>query len=134
MILFLSFRNILIMIYNIYVEESNKLLSKYSFDKLSSFYFIFSDSTRLKIIFLLINSNLSVNSMSKILGVSNSLISHQLAILKNKDIITFTRDGKSKIYSLTDNHIKEVFEIGLEHIAEQDEKIRKDLETISSKI
>ena len=122
------------MIYNIYVEESNKLLSKYSFDKLSSFYFIFSDSTRLKIIFLLINSNLSVNSMSKILGVSNSLISHQLAILKNKDIITFTRDGKSKIYSLTDNHIKEVFEIGLEHIAEQDEKIRKDLETISSKI
>lgn len=122
------------MIYNIYVEESNKLLSNYSFDKLSSFYFIFSDSTRLKIIFLLINSNLSVNSMSKILGVSNSLISHQLAILKNKDIITFTRDGKSKIYSLTDNHIKEVFEIGLEHIAEQDEKIRKDLETISSKI
>ena len=122
------------MIYNIYVEESNKLLSKYSFDKLSSFYFIFSDSTRLKIIFLLINSNLSVNSMSKILGVSNSLISHQLAILKNKDIITFTRDGKSKIYSLTDNHIKEVFEIGLEHIAEQDEKIRKDLEAISSKI
>lgn len=122
------------MIYNIYVEESNKLLSNYSFDKLSSFYFIFSDSTRLKIIFLLINSNLSVNSMSKILGVSNSLISHQLAILKNKDIITFTRDGKSKIYSLTDNHIKEVFEIGLEHIAEQDEKIRKDLEAISSKI
>ena len=122
------------MIYNIYVEESNKLLSNYSFDKLSSFYFIFSDSTRLKIIFLLINSNLSVNSMSEILGVSNSLISHQLAILKNKDIITFTRDGKSKIYSLTDNHIKEVFEIGLEHIAEQDEKIRKDLETISSKI
>ena len=122
------------MIYNIYVEESNKLLSKYSFDKLSSFYFIFSDSTRLKIIFLLINSNLSVNSMSKILGVSNSLISHQLAILKNKDIITFTRDGKSKIYSLTDNHIKEVFEIGLEHIAEQDERIRKDLESISSKI
>ena len=122
------------MIYNIYVEESNKLLSKYSFDKLSSFYFIFSDSTRLKIIFLLINSNLSVNSMSKILGVSNSLISHQLAILKNKDIITFTRDGKSKIYSLTDNHIKEVFEIGLEHIAEQDERIRKDLESIYSKI
>ena len=113
------------------MDKNKELLSQYSFDKLSSFYFIFSDSTRLKIIYLLINSNQSVNSMSKILGVSNSLISHQLSILKNKDIITFTRDGKSKIYSLTDDHIKTLFEMGLEHISEQDEKIRKELESIS---
>ena len=113
------------------MDKNKELLSQYSFDKLSSFYFIFSDSTRLKIIYLLINSSQSVNSMSKILGVSNSLISHQLSILKNKDIITFTRDGKSKIYSLTDDHIKTLFEMGLEHISEQDEKIRKELESIS---
>lgn len=117
----------LLLRYNNVVEENNKLLSQYSFDKLSSFYFLYSDPTRLKIIYLLIKSSQTVSSLSNILGVSSSLISHQLSILKSKDIITFTRDGKSKIYSLTDNHIKTIFEIGLEHISEQDEKIRKDL-------
>ena len=116
------------------MSKEIKLLTQYSFDKLSSFYFIFSDATRLKIIYLLIKKDLCVNYISKIMGVSNSLISHQLNILKSRDIITFKRSGKNRIYSLTDTHIKEIFEIGIEHISEQDPKIRQDLINLDSNI
>ncbi len=106
------------------IKES--LLEKESIDTMSSFYSIFADSTRLSIVSLLINNELCVNDIANILEISQSRVSHQLAILRQHDIVTYYRKGKQVLYTLTDNHIKYLFTIGLEHLAEQDEDLCKD--------
>ncbi len=103
-----------------------ELLEKSSIDSMSSFYSIFADSTRLSIVSLLINHELCVNDIASILGISQSRVSHQLAILRQNDIVTYYRKGKQVLYTLTDNHIKYLFKIGLEHLSEKDEHLCKD--------
>lgn len=106
------------------VEKST--LDHSTLDSMASFYAIFSDSTRLSIIALLIKHELCVNDIAKILSVSQSVVSHQLATLRKHDIVTYHRSGKSVLYSLTDNHIKDIFSTGIEHISEKDENIYHD--------
>lgn len=102
------------------------MLSNKSFESLSSFYSIFADKTRLILISLLSRYELCVNDIAEILGMSQSRISHQLAILRQHDIVTTRRDGKSIVYTLTDNHIKDLFRTGLEHVSEKDEDLYMD--------
>lgn len=102
------------------------LLSNKSFESLASFYSIFGDKTRLILISLLSQYELCVNDIAEILGMSQSRISHQLAILRQHDIVTTHRDGKSIVYTLTDNHIKDLFRTGLEHVSEKDEDLYSD--------
>ncbi|AXK49171.1 transcriptional regulator [Aliarcobacter trophiarum LMG 25534] len=78
----------------------------------------FADSTRIKIISLLKDQRLCVNSISDILNISQSAISHQLKILKNAKIVKSRREGKWIFYSLDDLHIQKIFDMGLEHIVE----------------
>lgn len=78
----------------------------------------FADSTRIKIISLLKGQRLCVNSISDILNISQSAISHQLKILKNAKIVKSKREGKWIFYSLDDMHIQKIFDMGLEHIIE----------------
>ena len=109
------------------IEEIKKeLLGEKSFEKLSSFYSLFSDQTRLTLIALLARQELCVNDIAAILSMSQSRVSHQLAILRKHDIVTYYRKGKQVLYTLTDNHIKDIFSTGLEHISEQDEDIYQD--------
>lgn len=109
------------------IEEIKKeLLDEKSFEKLSSFYSLFSDQTRLTLIALLARQELCVNDIAAILSMSQSRVSHQLAILRSHDIVTYYRKGKQVLYTLTDNHIKDIFSTGLEHVSEQDEEIYKD--------
>jgi DNA-binding transcriptional ArsR family regulator len=103
-----------------------RLLSSNSFAKLASFYSLFADATRLSIICLLLNHQLCVNDIAKVLGLSQSRVSHQLAILRQHDIVTHYRKGKQVLYALTDNHIKDLFRTGLEHTSEKDEELYKD--------
>ncbi|MCI1734887.1 MAG: metalloregulator ArsR/SmtB family transcription factor [Bacilli bacterium] len=107
-------------------QIKKKLLSEASFETLSEFYSLFADPTRLTIICLLLHNELCVNDIAEVLGVSQSVVSHQLAILRKQDIVTFHRKGKSVLYSLKDNHIKDLFNTGLEHTSEKDEGIYQD--------
>ncbi len=102
------------------------MLSNNSFESLASFYSLFGDKTRLILISLLSQYELCVNDIAEILGMSQSRVSHQLAILRQHDIVTTRRDGKSIVYMLTDNHIKDLFKTGLEHVSEKDEKLYQD--------
>ena len=104
----------------------DELLTEESFEKLSSFYSLFADPTRLSIICLLCKRELCVNDIAKSLDISQSRVSHQLAILRRADIVTYSRRGKQIVYGLTDNHIKDIFKMGLEHISEKDESVYKD--------
>ena len=107
-------------------QIEDELLSNKSYETLTDFYSLFADKTRLILISLLTRHELCVNDIAEILGMSQSRISHQLAILRKHDIVTTYRDGKSVIYALTDNHIKDLFETGLEHASEKDTDLYKD--------
>ena len=87
--------------------------------KLSDFYKIFSDTTRLRIIEYLFDGKKCVNEISDNLKVSQSAISHQLKSLRQSDLVKTEKIGKLVYYELKDDHIKNIFESGLEHIKER---------------
>ena len=103
-----------------------KRLSPTSFQTLSTFYSIFADPTRLTLVSLLSENELCVNDIALIMDRSQSRVSHQLAILRNRDIVTYYRKGKKVLYTLTDNHIKDLFKTGLEHVSEKDSDLYQD--------
>lgn len=80
---------------------------------------VFGDSTRIKIICALFESELCVYDLAASLSMTQSAISHQLRILKNANLVKFRRDGKLMYYSLDDDHVKHIYEAGLEHILEK---------------
>ena len=79
---------------------------------------IFSDETRLRIIALLSDNEYCVQSICEALNMSQSSISHQLKLLRDLNVVKGRREGKNMFYSLKDIHIKEIFEIGLNHALE----------------
>lgn len=102
------------------------LLTNSSFNKLSDFFSLFGDPTRLSIIYLLSKYELCVNDIALILEMSQSRVSHQLAILRKADIVRYLRNGKQVLYTLVDNHIKDLFKTSLEHVSEKDEELYED--------
>ncbi len=79
---------------------------------------IFGDSTRMKIIYALKLSELCVLDLAYITGSTQSAISHQLRILKQASLVKSRKDGKVVFYSLKDEHVIKLFEIGREHVEE----------------
>ena len=79
---------------------------------------IFSDYTRLRIIDLLVEQEHCVQDISESLETSQSAISHQLKLLRNLHVVKTRKQGKQVFYSLQDNHIKEIFLMGLSHATE----------------
>ena len=86
--------------------------------KLSEFYKIFGDATRLHILYLLLENKNCVKEISELLQVSQSAISHQLKILRMYHFVKAEKNGQCVIYSITDKHIKSILEDGMEHIEE----------------
>lgn len=86
---------------------------------LSDFFKIFGDSTRVKIIWALDEKELCVCDIAVLLNMTKSAISHQLKTLKQANLVKFRREGKVVYYSLKDDHVKDIFEKGMEHIKEK---------------
>ena len=78
----------------------------------------FGDSTRVKLLCTLFESNMCVCDLAAVLGISQSAVSHQLRTLKSSRLVKFKRVGKVVYYSLDDDHIKGIFNQGFEHITE----------------
>lgn len=78
----------------------------------------FSDPTRVHILFLLAEQEQCVSEIAEQVELSQSAISHQLRILKQMQLIKFRRDGKNILYSLADDHVKTILQMGLEHVLE----------------
>ena len=85
---------------------------------LADFYKIFGDTTRVKILYALDKSELCVCDISSLLEMTISAVSHQLKILRDSNLVKTRREGKVIFYSLTDEHVKEIIECGMEHISE----------------
>ncbi len=90
---------------------------EYLYD-LAELFRIFGDSTRIKILFALLDDEMNVSEMADILKLSQSSISHQLRILKDAKLVKFRRDGKSMYYSLDDDHVRTMLSMGMEHVEE----------------
>ena len=85
---------------------------------LADFFKVFGDVTRLKILNVLLCSEMCVYDIAAVLGMSQSAISHQLRVLKQMDLVKNRREGKTIFYALADNHISTILKQGLDHIEE----------------
>ena len=79
---------------------------------------VFGDSTRIRILFVLFESEMCVCDIAQLLNMTQSAISHQLRILKQSQLVKSRRDGKSVFYSLADDHVYRIINQGFEHIKE----------------
>ncbi|MBR6380708.1 MAG: winged helix-turn-helix transcriptional regulator [Lachnospiraceae bacterium] len=86
---------------------------------LTEFFKVFGDVTRLRILHVLQVSELCVQDIADVLGMSQSAISHQLRVLKAQDLVKRRREGKIIYYSLADDHISTILSTGLNHIEEE---------------
>ena len=95
-----------------------KLLDDDKIIDLSELFKIFGDSTRIKIINILLEEELCVGNIAERINATQSAVSHQLRILKSSKLVKYHKVGNTVYYSLDDHHIKEIFEKGCEHINE----------------
>lgn len=98
------------------VEE--KMPPEEELQDLADFFKVFGDATRLKILYVLLCSEMCVYDIAMMLGMSQSAISHQLRVLKQMDLVKNRREGKTIFYALADAHIVTILSQGLDHIEE----------------
>lgn len=85
---------------------------------LAELFRIFGDSTRVKILYVLLDGEKCVGDISELLSVSQSAISHQLRVLKQAKLVKFRRAGKTIYYALADDHVRTIIGMGVEHVTE----------------
>ena len=85
---------------------------------LAELFKLFGDSTRVKILYALLESELCVCDIAKLMEVTQSAVSHQLRVLKANKLVKFRREGKVVYYSLADEHVVRILSQGMEHIME----------------
>ena len=85
---------------------------------LAELFKVFGDSTRIKILYVLVESDMSVGDIAQALNRTQSSISHQLRVLKQSRLVRFRREGKNIVYSLADDHVHTIMSQGLEHLEE----------------
>ena len=85
---------------------------------LAELFKIFGDSTRIKILYVLFESEMCVCDIAQLLGMTQSAISHQLQVLKKSKLAKYRREGKTVFYSLADDHVRTILGQGMEHVTE----------------
>ena len=85
---------------------------------LAELFKVFGDSTRIRILSALLQTELCVGDMAQLLGLTPTACSHQLRVLKNNKLVRARREGKTVFYSLSDDHVRLMIDMGMEHILE----------------
>ncbi len=99
-------------------NAKSNLLDDETYLELSETFKMFGNVTRLKIMSLLAIEDLCVCDLSEALEMSQSAVSHQLRVLRSKNLVKYIKEGKQARYSLADKHVIEILKIGIEHILE----------------
>lgn len=100
-------------------EVSKKMPKEEQLYELADFFKVLGDSTRVKIMWALDMKELCVCDLAVLLNMTKSAISHQLRALREARLVKFRKDGKVVYYSLADHHVRQVFEMGYQHIEEE---------------
>ena len=90
--------------------------------KLADFYTVFSDCTRVKLLYQLMDGEKRVSDIAEGVGISQSATSHQLRFLKQMGVVGNRRSGKSVYYRLIDSHIETILSTGLEHVLDPEQE------------
>jgi len=85
---------------------------------LSELFKVFGDSTRIRILYCLFESEMCVCDIATLLNMTQSAISHQLSVLKKSKLVKSRRSGKTVFYSLADGHVRTIINQGMEHVKE----------------
>ena len=91
---------------------------KETIEAIAELFKAFGDPTRVEILSLLLRQERCVGDIAEAIGLSQSAVSHQLRGLKQIHLIKYRREGKNMLYSLADDHVRTILEMGLEHILE----------------
>ncbi|MBS5966770.1 MAG: helix-turn-helix transcriptional regulator [Finegoldia magna] len=106
----------------IHEENVKKAINELPDDELiadmSDMFKIFGDQTRVKILMALESGELCVCDIAAVMNMSQSAISHQLRVLKQSNIVKTRREGKVVYYSISDDHVKEIFDMAMVHVQE----------------
>ena len=86
--------------------------------ELADLFKVFGDSTRLRVMVTLSDSEMPGMEVAEALGMEQSTISHQLRVLRQNKLVRVRREGKQMYYSLDDDHVKKIIEMGMDHILE----------------
>ena len=85
---------------------------------LAELFKVFGDTTRIKILYVLFESEMCVCDIAQLLNMNQSAISHQLRVLKQSQLVKYRREGKTVFSSLADDHVRTILGQGMEHVAE----------------
>ena len=96
----------------------NMMPPEKDFYDLSNLYKMFSDNTRVKILWALSCDEMCVCDLAALLKMTKSAVSHQLKLLRLSNLVKFEKQGKVVYYSLADRHVRDIFEQGARHIRE----------------
>ena len=97
-------------------EVKTKMQSKDDYVQLASLFKLFGDGTRVQILHALEQSEMCVCDLAVLLGVTKSAVSHQLKALRLANLVKFRREAQIVYYSLADDHVKGMIEMGFEHL------------------
>ena len=104
---------------NIVKDTLSKMPEDDLFNKLAEFFKILGDTTRAKILFALDQNEMCVCDIANVLRMSKSSISHQLGTLRRMNIVKCRKQGKEVYYTIDDDHVQKLFELGIEHIEQK---------------
>ena len=85
---------------------------------LAELFKVFGDSTRIRILYALVESELCVGDIAQLLSLGQSAVSHQLKILKDAKLVRYRREGKIIFYALDDEQVRNILNMGMEHVEE----------------
>ena len=95
-----------------------RIPEKETIDPIAELFKAFGDPTRLEILSLLLQQERCVSDIAEAIGLTQSAVSHQLRMLKQIHLIKHRREGKNVLYSLADDHVRTILQMGLEHVLE----------------
>lgn len=100
-------------------DVKSKMLDDDAYLNLGDLFKMFADSTRVKILHALEKKELCVCDLANLLSMTKSAISHQLQGLRMSNLVKYRKEGQVVYYSLADDHVKAILDIGFEHIFEE---------------
>ena len=98
--------------------ETNQLNERTA-SQLAELFRALSDPSRLRIVAALMDGEVNVSTLAEIVGISESAVSHQLSTMRHMRLVRARRQGREVYYSLDDDHVADLFQRGLEHVAHE---------------
>lgn len=95
--------------------------------EVADLYKVFGDTTRMKILYALSKTELSVCAIAEAINMQQSAVSHQLKVLRDYNLVGTRRDGKTIYYFPSDDHVYQIIAQGIEHVLEEEHTHEEDI-------